>query len=145
MSDNLTKMGVIDAILRERGFQDRKFPEANPSSARGSDDYSISPAEWRLLCLGSAFGTACRSVLEEWPENAPVTQAKRVAILGEEMGEVCDAFIEGDYREVTRELLQVVTVGFAWLEACPADHLDGFREGEQHAEGSLYRLDSASA
>jgi hypothetical protein len=40
----------------------------------------------------------------------------KVAVLTEEVGEVARAFLDGDAPGLRRELTEVVSVGWAWLE-----------------------------
>jgi len=138
---SMLKRPIIDqAIHNERDFQDSKFPEANPS-VTGCPEVEPTAKEEQALLLGSVFGTLCRELLESWPKNTGVTNLKRLAILGEEMGEVCDALLDADSLEMGRELLQVVAVGYAWLEALPVDEIGalcGFRQEEEREDGSKH-------
>ncbi len=57
---------------------------------------------------------------EKWgPENVLQTEsnAVRMTVLTEEVGEVAKAILEGDFSGMKTELIQVAAVVFAWLES----------------------------
>jgi hypothetical protein len=56
---------------------------------------------------------------DESCESPAVTDAKRLAILGEEFGEVCRAmtYDEGSEERLVAELVQVAAVAVAWIES----------------------------
>ena len=47
-------------------------------------------------------------------------ESLRTAILGEEFGEVCKAYLESDNTSLREELIQVAAVAVRWIEAIEA-------------------------
>jgi NTP pyrophosphatase (non-canonical NTP hydrolase) len=64
------------------------------------------------------------------------------AVLGEEFGEVCKAWLERDIRHLRHELIQVAAVALAWIEEIDNDGRDRWNSGAsaartKHAELEL--------
>lgn len=60
---------------------------------------------------------------EIWNRQAgdwPVPDGERLAILGEEFGEVCRALCEKDSVQLERELVHLCAIGVCWLEVIAA-------------------------
>ncbi len=58
--------------------------------------------------------------IEKWGDQSKLDCGKWALILGEEFGEVCRAALEGKRSELDTELVHVMTVCLAWLEAIRA-------------------------
>lgn len=133
LSTRIKRTRIDASIHAERDFQDSRFPESNPSIT-GLPDTALTKEEETFVRLGYLFGEACRYYLKKVEGTPHVTNGVRLAILGEEMGEICEAMLRGDALETGRELLQTVAVGYAWMEALPLSDLDALITFRQAGE-----------
>ena len=53
---------------------------------------------------------------EKWGSNRDLDNGTWGLILGEEVGESCEAALENDMKHLRRELVQVAAVAVAWIE-----------------------------
>jgi NTP pyrophosphatase (non-canonical NTP hydrolase) len=60
--------------------------------------------------LGEEFGEVCKAWLERRDDHT------YAAVLGEEFGEVCKAWLERDTDALRAELIQTAAVAVAWVE-----------------------------
>lgn len=58
------------------------------------------------------------------PGHWPLDDGMKLAVLGEEYGEVARAILEHDLEQLERELVQLVAVGVCWLEVLEASRIE---------------------